>query len=225
MKILSRIIVCVCIVLNCTTPLYAGLKEPTEGYTVLKSIFFAPAAFIQFFVFDVPRGILSPFKRSSSFEKKYAKSLKNTDWQKRALVVERLSKESDPMRYNYLVEALSDHQIIVALKARDILMDTSDPALRTLLLKTLESRDPLLRVFAAEILAKHNDPEVIKQLVFLANDYNREVKIAALTALENISQEPLLLKYYPYEMNATSNNSITHWWYMRGKAIKASELE
>ena len=204
---------------------HADVQKPEEGYNVIKTLFYIPVALIQFIAFDIPRSIGAPFRSENKFHKKYSAATSNPDWKKRLEAVEKLGGESTDLRYRYLLDALSDHQVIVSLTARDLLIKSDKEEVFPLLLKKLESRDPWTRMLVAQIFEIYDTPEVIKQLVFLTNDYNREVKIASLDALEKISDEPLLLKYYPHETKNTSDNNITHWWYMRGKVINTPESE
>ena len=87
-----------------------------------------------------------------------------------------------------------------------------------MLIKNLESHDPWTRKLTLDLLAKSQDPDIIKNLVFLANDEDREVQLSALLALEEISEESLIFRYFPVAGASEPSDNIVNWWYTRGKS-------
>lgn len=203
-----------------TSSVRADVAQPEEGFNVIKAIFFLPAAAIQLIAYDIPRGIGSALVPGANKPKKYEAELNSPDWTTRYAAVTAIEKERKKELYPLLVRSLSDNQVIVALRAHDVLKQTDKKTILPVLLNNLNSRDPWTRKLTIDVLASLNDPEATKQLVFMANDDDPAVRLSALLALEQLSQENLLFSYYPVAGASVPRDNITNWWYMRGKVIK-----
>lgn len=198
----------------------ADVAQPEEGFNALKAVFFVPAAFIQLIAYDIPRGIGTAFVPGANKAKKYEADLNSSDWVTRYTAVIEIEKKRKADLYPLLIRSLSDNQVVVALRAHDVLKQADRKTIVPLLINNLNSRDPWTRKLTVDILASLNDPEATKQLVFMANDDDPAVRLSALLALEQLSQENLLFNYYPVASASSPRDNITNWWYMRGKVIK-----
>jgi len=170
----------------------------------------------------IPVGFLGFFNRDN-MKKKYGVLLVNSDWKKRYQAIKDIGSEKNNLRFTYLIEALSDDHVLVSLMADRQLSLSDRKNVMPYLLKSLDSRDPWTRKLCVELLSNYKTPdEVTRQLVFMANDNDRGVKLAAITSLEKISGETLLFDYFPMGEKANASENILSWWYVRGKTIKKS---
>jgi len=198
----------------------ADVTNPKEGYKLFEKVLFLPAAVVQLVFFDIPGGVLSIFDLNKKKFQKFEKSMESVDWKNRYQTVVQLGKEKDTRAYDLLIKALSDSQVIVSIRAYDELLKVDRDEALPLLVKNLESRDPWTRKLSMDILGIYGDTAVTRQLVFMANDINRDVKLSALIALESLSGESMLNQYFPVGANTEPNGKILDWWYMRGKIIE-----
>ncbi|MDX9703033.1 MAG: HEAT repeat domain-containing protein [Candidatus Auribacterota bacterium] len=193
---------------------------PKEGYNILEKIFFVPAAAIQFVAVDIPSGIASMFNPVPAKIKKNKNALRQNDWIKRYEAVKNLAAIKHEDAYTLLAESLTDNHTAVSIRAYEELTRVTDEKLTPILIKNLESHDPWTRKLTLDLLASSENPDIVKNLVFLANDESREVKLSALLALEDISKESLIFRYFPVGASNEPADNIVNWWYTRGKILK-----
>lgn len=198
----------------------ADITEPEQGYNVLEMIFFVPAAAVQFMFFDIPAGIAGLFNPVPRRIKKNEAALNQLDWKKRYEAVKNLGDIHKEDAYSILIDSLTDNHVVVSLRAYEELKDAKESVVVPMLVKTLESHDPWTRKLALDLLAHFNNPSVTKNLVFLANDDEREVKLSALLALEDLSEESLIFRYFPVAGSEKPVDNIVNWWYTRGKILE-----
>ena len=197
----------------------ANVSHPDEGYNMLEKIFFLPAAAIQLIAIDIPSACVSLFNPVPGKIKKNKAALKQADWLKRYEAVNNLAKIKNEDAYALLIQSLTDTHTAVSILAYEKLAQINDDALLPMLINNLESHDPWTRKLTLDLLAKSDNPEIIKNLVFLANDENREVKLSAILALEDISKESLLFRYFPVAGSSEPADNAVNWWYTRGKIL------
>ncbi len=220
MKIINIFIAQILCLVLMSQVVFADVTNPKKGYKLIEKVLFLPAAVVQLVLFDIPVGVVSIFDLNKKKHETFEKNLKSVDWKNRYQAVAQLGKENDKRSYGLLIKALSDTQVIVSIRAYDELLKSDKDEALPLLVKNLESRDPWTRKLTMDILGSYGDTSVTRQLVFMANDINRDVKLSALTALENLSGESMLNQYFPVGGNTEPNGKILDWWYMRGKIIE-----
>lgn len=190
---------------------FCGLAQP--GFMNLTSLI------------NMPLGFFGIFNQDAQFKKKYSALLSDPDWKKRYQSVKAIGLEKNDLKFSYLINSLSDNNVAVSLEAFRQLNKSGKTKVLPYLIKGLDSRDPWTRKLCIELLSDYKTPEVSRQLVFMANDSNRDVKLAAITALEKISGETLLFEYFPQADREEPSGNILNWWYMRGKIIKQSDKD
>lgn len=226
---MKRIIVLLCVVcisalITVPTPaIYGDVTEPEEGFNALKAIAFFPAAIIQVIGYDLPRGLGSLFSPNKLKIDRYEKALRTSDWTTRYHAVTQMALKRNSEFYPLLVKALSDSHTLVSLRAFSALSHADKKTVVPLLLKNLDSRDPWTRKITLDLLAKLNDTAAIQQMVFLANDDYRSVMLSAVLALEELSGEALLSRYYPSGASSRPRDNIINWWYTQGKVIEKTQ--
>ena len=195
------------------------LKKDKKG-SIVKAILYSPVAVTKFVAVDTPTGIALWFNPKARKIKKCRTDLNSTDWHKRYSAVHNLSTVKHENAYVLLIEALTDNNVMVSLKAYESLKKAKKKNIVPFLVESLESYDPWTRKLVIDLLGYFSDPQSIKPIVFLANDEYRQVRLSAILALEDISDESLLFQFFPMGDANESRENIINWWYQRGKIIE-----
>jgi len=201
-------------------PAYSETLKKEKKSNIIKSILYSPVTVTKFVLVDTPVAIALLFNPKARKIKKCKAGLNSTNWNKRYSAVYNLSTVKHKKAYILLIESLTDNNVIVSLKAFEGLKKAKKKKIVPLLVESLESHDPWTRKLVLDLLAYFNDPQSIKPIVFLANDEYRQVRLSAILALEDISDESLLFQFFPAAGAEEPRENIINWWYQRGKIIE-----
>ncbi|MCD6460387.1 HEAT repeat domain-containing protein [bacterium] len=201
-------------------PGHSESLKKEDKRNIFHNVLYAPAALAKFIVIDIPSSISLLFRPTARKIKKYEDDLSSINWNKRYSAVQGLNFIRSKKAYSLLLESLTDNNVIVSLKAYDSLKNAKKDDIVPLLIDSLEAHDGWTRKLVLDLLARFNDPITIKPIVFLANDEDRQVRLSAILALEDISGESLLFQFFPVLNTSRPRENIINWWYRRGKIIE-----
>ena len=201
-------------------PAYSETLTKEKEGSVFKTIVYSPVTFTKLIFVDMPYGIALLFNPRARKIIRCESDLNSISWNTRYSAVTELSSVKHKDAYRLLLESLTDNNVIVSLKAYEGLKKAKKKDIVPLLVESLEAHDSWTRKLVLDLLAYFDDPQSIKPIVFLANDESRQVRLSAILALEDISDESLLFQFFPAANDTESRENIINWWYQRGKIIE-----